>query len=67
MKNIIVCFIIICCNQLSGQNNILTAKDSSAIMFKAQLMTISEYGIGNKEQIIKDLTSQKTKFLKNSV
>ena len=38
--------------------------DSSAVKFKAALLTVSEYGIASKEQILKDIESQKITFLK---
>ncbi|WP_179317218.1 hypothetical protein [Winogradskyella undariae] len=38
--------------------------DTSAIGFKAKLFTVSEYGISDKNQILKDIENQKITFLK---
>lgn len=38
--------------------------DTSAIGFKAKLFTVSEYGISNKNQILKDIEEQEITFLK---
>lgn len=38
--------------------------DTTAIAFKAKLLTVSEYGIADKNQVLKDVESQKITFLK---
>lgn len=42
----------------------LSSKDSTAILFKSKLFTVSEYGIGDEKQIIEDIENQKAVFLK---
>lgn len=41
-----------------------TEIDSSAIKFKANLFTLSEFGIASKEQILSDIENQEVSFLK---
>lgn len=60
MKRLII-FTLLCfwLSNTFGQNI-----DTTAISFKAKLLTVSEYGISNKSQILKDIENQKIKFLK---
>ena len=44
-----------------GQNKKI---DITAIAFKAKLLTVSEFGVSNKNQILKDIENQKITFLK---
>ncbi|WP_143569889.1 hypothetical protein [Tenacibaculum agarivorans] len=37
--------------------------DTVSIAFKAKLFTVSEYGVSDKNQVIKDIESQKIEFL----
>lgn len=55
---ILICFI---CNSYCHGQQIV---DSSSVAFKAQLFTVSEFGIAKKDSIIKYISSQKTTFLK---
>ncbi|MNK08446.1 hypothetical protein D3C87_263840 [compost metagenome] len=43
------------------QNDVV---DSTSIIFKAALFTLSEYGVANKEQILKDVENQEIAFLR---
>jgi hypothetical protein len=47
---------------VSAQKN--QSVDSLSVLFKAKLFTVSEYGVSNKEQILKDIENQKGRFLK---
>lgn len=38
--------------------------DSAAVMFKAKLLTVSEYGVAPEAVILKDIENQEAKFLK---
>ena len=60
MRNIII-LIILCFHTPYGFSQ---DKDSVSIAFKAKLFTVSEYGIADKNQIIKDIESQGVTFLK---
>ena len=55
-----ICIVFICINAY-GQDIVL---DSIAIKFKANLFTISEYGVASKERIIEDIENQEVQFLK---
>ncbi|GAB5398565.1 MAG: hypothetical protein Aureis2KO_01500 [Aureisphaera sp.] len=50
---------------LSGNAQKLSYKDSTSILFKSKLLTVSEFGIGDKQQILNDLEGQKAQFLEN--
>ena len=39
--------------------------DTTSLSFKAKLFTVSEFGLSSKEQILKDIESQKITFLKS--
>lgn len=49
-------------SQLYSQENVVI--DSTAVIFKAKLFTVSEYGIASRENILRDIENQKVIFLK---
>ena len=57
----ILLWLLLHCSQLFCQK--VEAIDSTSIIFKANLFTISEYGIASKENILKDIENQKVNFL----
>lgn len=62
MRNgIILTTLLFCLTIGFGQSKNI---DTTAIAFKAKLLTVSEYGIADKSQILKDIESQKITFLK---
>lgn len=62
MKKLILLIIaLICFANLFSQNKSI---DSTAIGFKAKLFTVSEFGISDSNEILKDIENQKIKFLK---
>ncbi|WP_250433666.1 hypothetical protein [Hanstruepera flava] len=64
MKKYLWIFLILMSFSTKGQN-ILSKKDSVKILFKAKLLTTSEYGIGlDIKQIINDVENQNALFLK---
>lgn len=64
MKNYTLLCFLFCFTHLYSQEK--TAIDTTAIIFKANLFTVSEYGIASKEYILKDIEEQNVKFLKTS-
>lgn len=58
---LIIFFSVFFCFHTYCQN---AAVDSTLIKFKATLFTLSEYGIANKEQILKDVENQEIIFLR---
>ncbi len=61
MKKIIIFLFTVTTLAVNGQE--LNKRDSANILFKAKLLTASEYGIGNKENIIQDIDQQNAFFL----
>jgi hypothetical protein len=41
----------------------VSRQDSISILFKAKLFTVSDYGIGFKDEILNDIQNQKARFL----
>jgi hypothetical protein len=62
MRKVIIFTIL--CFWLSNSFSQNIDVDTTAIGFKAKLFTVSEYGISDKNQILKDIENQKIKFLK---
>jgi len=62
MRKIILMLVLVNCylTNAFSQERI----DSTSIAFKAKLFTVSEYGISNESEILKDIQSQKIIFLK---
>ncbi len=62
MKICTLLWLLIYCSQSFCQK--METIDSTSVIFKANLFTTSEYGIASKENILKDIESQKVIFLK---
>lgn len=62
MKKVIIFTTLLFCLSIGFSQGIDT--DTTAVAFKAKLLTISEYGIADKNQILKDIENQKITFLK---
>lgn len=60
MKKVLI-IMLFCFTNVFSQNNKV---DSLDVSFKAKLFTVSEYGVSNKNQILKDIDSQKVTFLR---
>lgn len=61
MRNLILIFLLFLRFSAFGQTEEI---DSCAIKFKANLLTVSEYGIASKQTILNDIESQEVEFLK---
>lgn len=61
MKTLIILLLFLVSTMANSQK--LSKRDSTNILFKAKLFSISEYGIANKEEIMKDIEEQKAVFL----
>ncbi len=62
MKASILLLLLLTVTLVNSQS--LSTKDSTNILAKSKLLTVSEYGIANKEQIMMDIEGQKAVFLK---
>lgn len=62
MKRLVTLIFLSYIVNIHGQDKMTI--DTLAISFKAKLFTTSEYGISDKEQILKDIENQKIQFLK---
>ena len=63
MRKILTALLAVISFSMSAQGKKIVI-DSSAIAFKAKMLTMSEYGIASKEDVIKYAENQKLTFLK---